>query len=286
MTLWCGSCGMSPLVWQIGMRRRGHSVAEVPPVWSPSHTERWLLCPVKEQLTRDGVIGRLEKWSPGAIVGTALHKGLAILMQDEEQEPKAIVAVQESVNAEWPPDGTAGWDVNKVIAETITCLRRIYRERMPELLQDNGCVVGVECALGEGDTADGRYPGTPDLITEHGPEDGRYLCVTDWKSHWVLDDRYIERELVSTEESWQLFQYAWFAQQYYALPVRHVRKCVIRVINPKSWLYTVKVTPERLTRWHAQATVVWEQMSHSTPWQNWGSCRRYGRCEFWEHCHV
>jgi hypothetical protein len=239
-----------------------------------------MLCPEKARRAAAGEVGIRERWSPGLLVGTAFHAGMAALLTlRAEDEGGAEDIVTRIIRDGWPPETP---DQEVAEARTVACLRRVWRDTMPGLLHDSGTVRAVEQPLED----EGIYVGTPDVVTEHGEPGNRYLVVTDWKTHWTLGDPYVEREQVETEESWQLHQYAYFAQEQYTVPVRYIRKVTIRISpSPHAWVYTVEVTPARLTRWRKQADAVWRAMDSAQPWQNWGACRRYGRCEFYRECH-
>ena len=270
-------------------------------VWSPSHVNKWLECPLKWQMQREGVEGVRERWSPGMIVGTALHAGLARYFGPAPNGDPAAIA-SDTLTDCWP-DETGEWELAQVGSKMLGALNRAMEKR-EELLGEEGQVVGVEVKLGEGDRVTGMYPGTADLITSHATQfgdEGRYLVVTDWKSHWSLDEYYLEKELSETERNWQLHQYAWFAQKMYGLPVKYIRKVTIRCLpSPKTWVYTHEITQERLAKWHGYALDVWFKMSCDARLAypegsdddreglcapNWQSCRKFGRCEYYHVCH-
>lgn len=268
-------------------------------IWSPSHVNKWLECPLKWSLQRQGVEGVREKWSPGLVVGTALHAGLAQAFGGSEQDAAYCGEIAGGTLAnDWPQGDTGDFDLDVVRHKMLNALAKALDKR-GELLGDYGRVLGVEVKLGDGDRETGQYPGTADLITQHGNPPGidapEYLCITDWKSHWSLDDYYVEKELSETERNWQLHQYAWFAQQVYSVPVKYLRKVVIRCVpSAKVWVYTHEVTQRRLEQWHGYALEVWDRMGNDAgcepPWSappNWQSCRKYGKCEYYHRpeCH-
>ena len=253
-------------------------------VWSPSQVNKYLECPVKWTLGRQGVPEVRDKWSPGLIVGTAVHAALAEHYRGERSHGKDE-ALEEIVRAEvlvaWPQE-EVGWERETVVARALGMLHRVL-DRTPEVLADGGEVVAVEEALGPGEREDGTYPGTADLITKH--DGGRYLVVTDWKTHWSLDDPWVEKELSETERNFQLHQYAWFARQKYGLPVAFVRKVVARCLpGPKAWVHAVPLDPRRLETWYKGAEVVWAQMTAGVVFPNWQSCRKYGKCGYYHEC--
>lgn len=240
---------------------------------------------MKWELGRQGVPGVRERWSPGIIVGTAFHAGMAAHMVGPGNP--GVEVAEASLVANWPSeDVDTGEFVRETVVDRMLGAVRRAQQLAPALLEDEGNVVAVEDKLGPGDRELGQYPGTADLITEHGPADGRYLAITDWKTHWSLDDYYVEKELSETERNWQLHQYAYFARLKYGKPVKVVRKVVVRCLpSPKAWVHAVGVDEARLDAWYHHALPVWDLMDTKLVWPNWQSCRKYGKCEYYYRCH-
>lgn len=249
-------------------------------VWSPTHVERYLLCPMKWwfQLQEGEQPSTFQQ-----AVGTAIHAGMAAHWTGITPTDAAV----KSLDAVWH-EGISE-DLTMVRGWMLKGLQRALG-KAEELVQDQGFVKATEQKLGEGERP--NYPGTLDLLTQHGPPEDKYLVVTDYKTHWNLDDRFVQGSLVETERSWQLHQYAWFAQELYKLPVRYVRKLMVRCQpQPKAWVYAALIKPGRLDAWHRTAEYVWQDMDRDAsvygghPLPNWGSCERYGRCAYYERCH-
>ena len=98
-------------------------------IWSPSHVNKWLECPLKWSLGRQGVPGVREKWSPGLIVGTALHAGLA---HHFNNGPDAEGAAWDVLSAGWPQDGDTGdFSPDAVRPKMAGALRRAFQRRLP-----------------------------------------------------------------------------------------------------------------------------------------------------------
>lgn len=247
-------------------------------VWSPTHVERYLLCPQKWwfQLQEGEQPSTFQQ-----AVGTAIHAGIQAHWLGGDPQ----VVAEQSLGDTWhvgiaeDPLMVRTW-MGKALQRALS--------KVDDLLQDQGQVVATEKALGPGERP--NYPGTLDLLTQHGEDP--YLVVTDYKTHWNLDDRFVQGNLVETERSWQLHQYAWFAQEVYKLPVRYVRKLMVRCQpQPKAWVYAALVKPGRLEAWRKTAEYVWADMDRDAsvygghPLANWSSCERYGRCQFYERCH-
>lgn len=240
--------------------------------WSPSSTEKFLSCPMRWWLDRQGAIGRVRDES-AMEQGTEFHNAMAAL---------------------WEEDGNFYWP-NRVIEQAV---ERVIEQELVTLREQG--VVCVECVLGGTEDerlCHGRYPGTCDLVTEneHVSENGtRGLTVTDYKTKMTLQPAYVDAELRQTQRSWQFKQYAWFVQEKYQRPVTHVRKLLV-AFKPslKVWLVSYPVTQEELNTWWLQANQVWaamdllETQEKQWIWQNSDACERYGwqhRCDHYEQC--
>lgn len=233
--------------------------------WSPSSTERFLSCPMRWWLDRQGAVGRARDES-AMEQGTEFHARMVEYWAGARYTEATDVvgrAIERVVNQE----GAA--------------------------LEEQG-VVGTEVNL-DGDDVEaarhGRYPGTCDLITDNGVG----LTVTDYKTKAKMDAKYADGELRQTQRSWQLRQYAYFVQLKYQRPVTHVRKLLVAFTPAlKVWLVSYPVTQQELSDWHKQAKQAWFLMDdiesvdgYTDVWQNAGECERYGwnwRCSFYENC--
>lgn len=270
-------------------------------MWSPSSTDRWLLCPVKWAKQQAGEPEAPRAWHPAMLVGTALHAGWARYLdptQAEKSLPGAKAAATRALVEEWPTvlGYSAGdWEMGTVESLTLTCLERVALKSLPSLLDDQGEVRAVELSLGPINPRTNRYDaGVVDLVTVHGPVDARYIVVTDYKNHWTVAPTSVTRYLSQTERSWQLHQYAYFVQQKFQLPVQYVRSVHVAVTpTPKAWIYPTPISQKRLDTWKGYADSVWAQMDAQaagtcTPWPNWDVCEKYGaayRCGYYDTCH-
>ena len=230
--------------------------------WSPSSTEKFMTCPTRWWLDRQGAIGRVQD-TQAMEQGSAYHEGMA-----------------------------AYWEECKFWAADSLVMKAIDRTILQEgdALREQG-IVGVEVNL-DGNDAEaarhGRYPGTCDLITQNATG----LTVTDYKTKGKLEAAYVDRELRQTDRSWQLKQYAHFIQLKYGRPVTQKRKLLVSFVPLKVWLVTYPVTQHELSTWHTQAEVVWGLMDevecgNLAAWQVESACERYGwqwRCPYYENC--
>src|SRR5258708_4995548 len=114
--------------------------------WSPSSTEKFMSCPQKWWLDRQGVVGRARDES-AMEQGTEFHECMASYWTDS---PWIV-----------PAYDLASPLVSKAVERTIV--------QEGVALREQG-VVCVECVLGgteEERLRHGRYPGTADLVTQN-----------------------------------------------------------------------------------------------------------------------
>lgn len=253
----------------------------MPGPWSPSSTRDFMSCPRLWLNKRQGLEERARVWNPALLAGTVFHAGMKHDIEGTEWD------CMELLKAGWPPEEEGLEKACNAVLRGIELARQ-------EALWHDGMIVALEDCLG-GDPEEaarhGRYPGTADLVTE----DKQGLMVTDYKTHWSRDARYADADLRETQRSWQLKQYAWFAQEKYQKPVTRVRKLLV-YFTPVLRVWLVEYPVWDLAPWHAQAQEVWYQMDclagygpHKPPvaWQHEESCERYGwvhRCSFYDSC--
>lgn len=240
--------------------------------WSPSSVADFMACPRLWYLKRQGVQGR-ERDMQARDMGTEFHALMAAYWRGETAFQPASVVVRAAHRT---------------------------TDQEGDALREHG-VVGVEVNL-NGDDVEaarhGRYPGTCDLITDNGAG----LTVTDYKTKLSMAAQYADRELRQTQRSWQLMQYAYYAQAKYGRLVTHMRKLLV-AFGPslKVWLVTYPITQHALSAWYKQAEEVWSLMDAcvgiyegetdsakpTETWQNAESCERFGwehRCDFYSRC--
>ena len=233
--------------------------------WSPSSVRDFQTCPRYWWLKRQGVEERVRD-ETAMDLGTQFH---------------ALMAEY------WQAHNQGGHDVDDTRFDPLVkrTVERVLSQEM-EALREQG-VVGVEVNLGVDDeeaARHGRYPGTCDLITDNG----NGLTVTDYKTKYKMEAKYADGELRQTQRSWQLYQYAWFAQERYQRPVTSIRKLLVAFTPAvKVWLVAYPITPQQLNDWYIQAVTVWQRMDERDNWQNENNCERYGwnyRCGMYEKC--
>jgi len=248
-----------------------------------------MACPVLWLNKRQGVPERPRVFHPALLAGTAFHAGMEAYLSGGTPQQ----ALEAAVARDWPEGDTEGLSQEKVCATVLLGLHSAY-EHLGDLAPEG--ILGCEVRLsGPEEEAErhGRYAGTADLVYEAQGQ----LVVTDYKTHWNRDLRYIDADLRNTQRSWQLRQYAWYAQEYYGKEVKEISKLLV-YFTPrlKSWRVSYPVTQEGLRAWYAQAQEVWYQMDTlaglgphlaPVPWQNEAMCERYGwqhRCSYYDTC--
>ena len=234
-------------------------------MWSPSSVEKFMLCPMRWWLDRQGAVGRVQD-TQAMEQGSAYHAAMA---------------------AYWNVHKTPGnWYGDALIERAVG----LTHTQEGDNLREQG-VVGVEVNL-DGNDAEaarhGRYPGTCDLITTNATG----LTVTDYKTKGKLEAAYVDRELRQTDRSWQLKQYAYFIQLKYGQPVTSKRKLLVSLVPLKVWLVSYAVTQQELSTWYEQAQTIWHLMDevecgNLAAWQVESACERFGwqwRCPFYSNC--
>jgi len=262
--------------------------------WSPSSVRDFQLCPRLWWLKRQRVSARVSTvWSPGIIAGVAFHKGMEAFVCGEGDDEGVAEAVQKALELGDYPIGTDYEEREKIQYAVTRAVPLAHLEIGVKSMGGVEHVLGCEVHLGgslEEAARHGRYAGTADLITED--DDG--LIVTDYKTHWKRDAKYADEELRETQRSWQLKQYAWFAQEKYQKTVKRVRKVLVYFTPAlKVWSYTHTLQPMELANWYEQARSLWMSMDAYTerdtyriPY-NGDACERYGwqwRCGFYSVC--
>lgn len=131
-----------------------------------------------------------------------------------------------------------------------------------------------------------------DLITERGQD----LIVTDHKTSLKLDAKWVDKNLLESESSWQLWDYAWRVGQYLGKPVTHCRTHLL-VLSPraKSYLHEFRIDQATLERWHVGAMTEWSyiralqeeaQAGETYPMRLTSCHNKYGKCIFYDACHL
>lgn len=214
------------------------------------------------------------EWTPHRALGNAIHAGLAGYYLDLGDKlppgPTPEDLAFDVLQREFEEGGP--W--------TLAGLRKLVQKGLAAalaspLLGPDDQVVATEDTVGEC---------RADLVIR---TPGVGLRVWDWKTKLELKSEWVQRELAPYEESWQLLHTAWAVQEKYGEPVVEAGVQLI-VLSPRCKAYplSMKLDAERLASWLRTAERVWEVMAKDEPWMNTRSCRKYGRCDYWNACHV
>lgn len=277
----------------------------------PSSVTKWTQCPTRWWLEDvRGWTPPLSEWTPHALVGTAIHAGLALWWQRKAQEPNGALdqgvykgsgwewvldgpegplkAALRALQEGWPPE-VEGLEVQRAAIErTMPALIRFCETEMREELP-----VLIEHPLGE----DGHT--TPDLVTR-GPLG---LVVTDYKTHLHVEPDRVKYRLEGVERVHQFQHYAWAVSQYLGEPVRLIRRLTI-VLGPKVVVKAAEceVDGRAQTAWYTQAEEKWRKMWSALDeneqgdevyfapahiWRNENACKPYGEkwpCPMYTAC--
>lgn len=247
------------------------------PVYSPSETEDYLVCPRFRVLKRSWAPNGCA-WTPHMLLGTAIHAGLATHYANLEKETlpyesaHAVLEAEFQEGSEWSLDGLRSLVTKGLKAALAT-----------ELVSANGSVVGVERWV-----AHSRI----DLVTR----EPFGLVVTDHKVSLDLEKRKLDYKIRDLDPSWQLLQTAWGVQQLFGECPAWSRAHIIAIgPRPFTYVHSIPITPERLADFEKSAVRHWQdmeldnlgQMLGNLPPMNTRSCWRYGRkCEFYDGCHI
>ncbi len=226
------------------------------------------------------------QWSPWALMGTAVHAGLATYWRKGKEQAlpghlNPYDALTLVLRGGWPPNAPP--EFSREGSESLALkvldvvLKWIARE-MPDAEP-----IMVELPLG----ADGHT--TPDLVTREAGQ----LVVTDWKTSWNVPADRVRYRLEGLEREHQFLHYCWAVEQHLGEPVRLFRKVVI-VGSPNIIVKdaTFQPSPESLEYWLTGARQMWESMRNmrvgdEVAWQNVNGCFPYGAkypCPYLDAC--
>ena len=245
------------------------------PVYSPSETDDYLLCPrlrvLKRTLRPRGCGG----WTPNVALGNAIHAGLACHYAKGSMDPYTVAAEtmhNEYVEgSEWSEEGC-----QKLVS------RGLKAALATELVSEQGSVVGTEIWMAHSKI---------DMVTR----EPFGLVVTDHKCSLELEKRRLEYKVREHDPAWQLLHGAWAVWQKYGEVPRWSRAHFI-AIGPRAFTYihSIEITEERLRdfersgieHWHTMDTQAWDfRENRVLPPMNTRSCWQYGRkCDFYPIC--
>ena len=213
-----------------------------------------MVCPTfwRDSLTWEP---RADRWTPHALVGTAIHAGVATLLRGLDEDP-VHAAIQALGEGYVEQETWSLLTLSKLVEKGYLTLRDAIQERFPSL--NPAMVEQSDPNQDVRIVRRGRAYRVVDFVCE-GTEG---LEVWDWKTKINLDDAYLGEALRAVMHSWQLLDYSYHVQQWTGRPVVQAGHglVVLGPGKPKVHWPTVRLTTERLTQWHEQAQRVWAQM--------------------------
>lgn len=247
------------------------------PVYSPTETDDYLLCPRLRVLKRKLRPRGCGSWTPHMMLGTAIHKGLEVVYGQGKSQPAAHALAFQVVDDEYQPGSE--WSIEGCYKLVTKGLAEALKT---ELLSPEGSVVGTELWAAHSKI---------DLVTR----EPFGLVVTDHKVSLELEKKKLEYRVRDLDPSWQLLHGAWAVFQKYGEVPRWSRAHIIALgPRPFTYIHSIEITPERLVDFERSALRHWERMEvdsrcmpEDLPAMNTRSCWQYGRkCDFYELCHT
>lgn len=261
---------------------------------APTITEDWLRCPTYGHLNRHWE--PLGTWQPHKLVGKAFSYALKNALEPPgatnvgtPSTPQSPLEVLSTVITEGFIDQD-DWPLETLISLASKGLKAALKETVPQILS-NEKVLGTELDVGEQGTEPGQWRNARlDLLTERGSD----LIITDHKHSLKLDAQWIPKRLLESEADWQLLTYAWLVQEKLNRPVKRLRRHLI-VSSPKAkaYLHEYPLDQDFLQAWHKGAEKEWLYISslkdlplQELPMRLPSCYGKYGKCSFYEACHV
>ncbi len=220
-----------------------------------------------------------------------MSEGLATYLSNpcEEGLEKALSAAK-AVLVDRVPTNSEEWSREGLSTLVERGITSAAETTLAEMLKTEK-VVGTEVSIGSGriDLVTTPISGNPAGTA------GDYLIITDHKTSIQKALRYIESDFKDIPLNWQLWDYAWRAQQYYGRPVRWIRIHQI-ILSPRTKCIMSepsRIKPENLEAWAINAQRYWGEMQADDEQnlfahlrQNWHYClNKYGPCRAYQACH-
>lgn len=243
----------------------GGTMVQVTPV-RPTLMKEWLRCPYRATLRGLGWRAPLD-WQrdPLLWIGQSIHSAMAAHFQRGSPDTSFAHTLDEywqepPVEAPWPRHRASRVGLG---------LATLAMVRFDPCVDS---VVAVEYETGFG---------KPDLVYVHKAGDVR---VVDWKFH-----RRTPREMQAYDTDWQMWHYAWLCR-YKGWGTPSMVEVVNLIAEPKLDIivHEIPITTERLDQWASEASVLWDQFSHRSPFdrRGWSGCDvPFYPCEFKPVCH-
>jgi len=259
--------------------------------FGPTETQNHLLCRTLRRFEKEWLVKG--PWKPYFALGAGMSVGLAhyLLNPDEEGLNHALGKAHETVakkfeeGTEWTLEGLQGLVTKGVTKAAETTLSEMFKTEK---------VVGTEVSIGRGRLDLVTTP-LMSMVESTPPSQGDYLIITDHKTSIQKAPRFLATDLKDVPLNWQLWDYAWRAQNYYGRPVKWIRQHII-ILTPKTscqFSDPAKVKPENLAMWEYNANLHWldmaedEGLAFNELHQNWKQCEnKYGKCPAYDACHT
>lgn len=249
--------------------------------YSPSETLDYIKCPMYWRLRKQWIPSAAEEWTPNQTIGSAIGKAFEIWLPENGRDADAALqAAYDLTAAEFVENDS--WTLNAVQKLVRKGFEAALKTTIESIVSTEK-VLAVELEIGRGRI---------DLVTRqagNGP-----VIVTDHKIALQLKDYYLQKRLIESETSWQLWDYAARVYEYYGLEDDGI---IIRthqgVLTPSTkWHTQERIIPaELLKKWSEGRDIKWLRMQEDENRENvtmeLGSCiDRYGRCEMYDACHT
>ena len=231
-----------------------------------------------------------------------MSEGLATYLSNPcEEGLKEALASAEAVLVDRCPPDSVEWSLEGLRTLVSRGLTVAAETTLAEMLQTEK-VVGTEVSIGSGRidlvTTPLKFEAVTKYLDAPGPSvatfESGYLVITDHKTSIQKAPRYIESDFKDIPLNWQLWDYAWRAQNYYGRPVRWIRIHQI-ILSPRTKCIMSepsRINPENLEAWAMSAEDHWADMAEADKWpfnqlrQNWHHClNKYGPCRAYQACH-
>lgn len=248
-------------------------------IYSPSATEDWLKCPRFRQLRSEGNEARHNPWAMQRDMGTCMHAALASYYLSLKRGDSFEVATQVAFER-------GRHELQQAYVEqsryTLPGLTKVLLRGLSTTIQQGiqvppHTVVAVEEKFSHG---------ILDLLTRVNDE----LVITDHKVIYDADERKANSRLEEYETSHQLYHQAWVVRQHFGeTPKWKQIQQIVLTPTCRVRVEPFAVTDEQIDRWLESSQVHWQRMAQDeeagyAP-MNTTSCYRYGKCDFFEHCH-
>ncbi len=198
------------------------------PVYSPTETEDYLLCPRLRVLKRT-LAPRGCTWTPHLVLGSAIHKGLEVAYGRKASHATALAHAEQLLEEEYVEGSEWSLEGCRKLVQ-----RGLKVALETELVSENGSVVACEQWAGHSKI---------DMVTR----EPFGLVVTDHKVSLDLEKKKLEYKVRDMDPSWQLLHEAWAVRSLYGECPTWARAHIIALgPRPFTYIHSVPVNDARL----------------------------------------